>query len=153
MVGYYFEQGPRKGVPKLFKVKLDPKKHGTSIGHNGIGADTEEILMKNEGLELVPEPSSKKFKAWELAILLKEYGPIMFSWKKPRENGNGYYGHYCVMVGVNVEDEDILYHDPEDGKDQTMGLWGFNERLYWGLNSMMRRKGQKHAPRVKLTVR
>ena len=50
MIGYFFEQGPRFGVPEIFN-----RAHPKHTQHQAIGADWQDkLLIRREGLEVVP---------------------------------------------------------------------------------------------------
>ncbi|WP_026603019.1 papain-like cysteine protease family protein [Methylomonas sp. 11b] len=140
MVGYYFEAGPRLGNPELFNKPLDKNIHGTDVGHFPIGGAAELKMMQNEGLEEVPEPADKKWKGWQLAKLLKEYGPLMMSWRAPG-------AHVSVVIGVDTDKNQVIYHDPENAPNSRMSLNDFNTKLMWGNRALIRRKGQPHQKR------
>ena len=131
MVGFYFEAGPRLGNPELFKRPLDKK---NTVQMSDI---FPLVVMQNEGLEEVPEPADKKWKNWQLAKMLKEYGPLMMSWWAPG-------AHVSVVIGIDSESNEVIYHDPENAPNSRMSLNNFNNKLMWGNRALMRKKGQPH---------
>jgi hypothetical protein len=133
MVAYYFEQGPRKGVPELFVKKVGTNKDGTDmIGHLAIGADDWAKLMATEGLEAVDEPTSNSWSADGLAQLLRINGPLMFFWKKTSTRTGNTYGHISVLIGAASSTDSLVIHDPEDKPNFGMSIADFNAKYVWG---------------------
>lgn len=139
MVAYFFEAGPRLGNPKLFNKPLNKHIHGTDIGHFPIAGADELEMMKNEGLEEVPEPASKKWRDDDLVILLKTYGPVMMSWFAPG-------GHVSVLIGVDTTKSQVVYHDPENKPNSRMSIVDFNAKLMWGQRPLLRRALRSNKP-------
>lgn len=160
MIGKTFESGPRFGVPEI---------HGAN-GHAATGSDQatamrrqayarkalshrggpmkafrntdddHQMLAKRENLRPV-EDHPGDWTLLQLEQLLRASGPIFFYWWKTPKGGGPNYGHASVLVGTDDATGRILFHDPEDGRDQTMRLQVFNELkqdFKWG---MMRRNG------------
>jgi hypothetical protein len=162
MVAYYFEAGPRMGVPEI---------HSAS-GHAATGSDEaknrlnllgitkkkadHKLLAERENLVPIARcaDSSHNYSLSDLETILRIYGPIFFYWKK----GPAQYGHASVMIGTK-DNGRVIYHDPEEtdggrtnirrgsftgdesgGRDREMSLAQFNsfrQRFNYGL---MRRK-------------
>ena len=115
MVGYFFESGPRKGVPEIF--------HG---GHEALSADWQDrLLIQREHLRVIPRSDVyRAYTAREIEGLLQNNGPLLFYWRK-----NNAYGHASVITGVD-DAAGIVYHDPEfahaGGTNITMTMTAFN---------------------------
>lgn len=158
MLAYYFESGPRRGDPSLWNV------NGSGYHAPIVSADN---LRRNENLvEFVPG----KIKPWgltELAEGLRKWGPMLLSFKKTaaphwKVNGGGgvelagynlassrvEYGHCCALIGVDESRRQIIYHDPENGRDSRMHISKFNDLYYWGFEDCMLRKDvSAHTPK------
>src|SRR5262245_35087695 len=81
MVGYFFEYGPRLGLPALYTKVVGTYKDGTPMtGHQTIGQDTWPTLLANEHMVAIPEPASHTWAINDLADYLKKYGPLAFRW-------------------------------------------------------------------------
>lgn len=142
MVGYYFEQGPRQGVPELYKKALG----GGQLGHFATGSDQanqiapqhHDMLADREKLAPVPGcATDHKFTAAEIEKLLTGGGPIFMYWRKT--HGSNTYGHASVIIGV--DDKNVIYHDPEKAPDSKMSLDNFNlVRQKWKYALMQRKK-------------
>lgn len=141
MVAYFFEAGPRLGVPSLYKPGLYG--HG---GHEAISVRAVNTLATNEKLEAVPGAGSSLTEA-ALEELLRSSGPLWFGWTKTNARGQS-YGHACVAIGVEAGGT-VRYHDPEDEPKANMPLFRFNSLRYTALlgdSCMLRRVG----PRVNI---
>ena len=124
MVGYFFGQGPRLGVPEIFN-----RAHPKHTQHQAIGKDWQDrLLIQREGLEVVPGSDTvQNYTTEQIQRLLEAKGPILFYWTKTT------YGHASVVVGVAPSR--IIYHDPEfrnnGGKDLQMPIARLNSaRLF-----------------------
>lgn len=123
MIGYFFEQGPRFGVPEIFN-----RAHPKHTQHQAIGADWQDkLLIRREGLEVVPgSDRAQNYTTEQIQRLLETKGPILFYWTKTRAGSS--YGHASVVVGVAPSR--IVYHDPESrnngGKSRQMPIGSFN---------------------------
>ncbi len=149
MVGYFFEAGPRKGVPLLFSRPLSDGRlghHATgSTGANGAAPTHNADLAATEGFMAVKNCSTAhEYTLNEIEELLTERGPIFMYWFKKnggpvhriaRASGDDSYGHASVIVGTTTSE--IIYHDPEyilehQGANRKMSLDNFNKsRQYW----------------------
>jgi len=137
MVGFFFEAGPRQGVPSQYKPGL----YGYG-GHAALQLATVSTLAKNEHLEPVPGAGSTQDSAG-LESLLRQSGPLWFAWTKTNKTGQS-YGHVAVVVGVDANT--VAYHDPEDEPKARMTIGQFNARRLSGPlgdSSMLRRAGSR----------
>jgi hypothetical protein len=131
MIGYFFEEGPRRGIPELCTMI-----YGEQLGHEKLIAfEDYRLLMSREGLKNIPESDKEQqYCASQIETLLASGGPILFYWNKigPRRT----YGHTSVVVGC--DENTIFYHDSENhenpqlgGKNQPMTFAAFNrQRLF-----------------------
>lgn len=126
MVGYYFAQGPRHGVPELFTKQNANPDGSTSTGHWAIPAGWMPTLMQREGLVAVADHATKVFTLDEIEALLKARGPLMFSWMKT--HGGATYGHVSVVIGTDATG--IVFHDPEKAPKSTMTIGNFDAKRY-----------------------
>lgn len=132
MVGYYFEAGPRLGMPE----KYDPAK-----GHSAMKNDEYPTLMANEHLVAVPLPANKAWEGDALAELLRQYGPLSFGWNKTGKSGKR-YGHRSVLIGYDAGKKEVIFHDPEKAPNSRLSLAEFNTRFRWSNPyGMLRREG------------
>jgi hypothetical protein len=141
MVGYYFEAGPRFGVPEIFKRNLG----GGLLGHyatgsteaNALSQHHHKILAQREKLEPVPNCEiTHRYTSDELEDLLRKRGPIFLYWTKT--HGAGRYGHASVIIGV--DSAGIIYHDPENAPNSKMSISKFNNvRQRWQYALMQRK--------------
>lgn len=143
MVGYYFEQGPRFGVPALYKEILG----GGQLGHFATGSTQAKRvapfhhaqLAMYERLAPVPKCSRHhNYTLDELEELLRTRGPIFMYWQK--SHGGYTYGHASVIIGVSRNG--IIYHDPENRPNDKMPLAMFNHRRQVWKYALMQRKAQ-----------
>ncbi|MET0308240.1 MAG: papain-like cysteine protease family protein [Sphingomonas sp.] len=134
MIGYYFEVGPRLGVPE----KYDPVKQRHSIMMN----EDYPKLMANEGLALVPLPTGKQWGGDQLADLLRDYGPLSFGWMKTSKRSGKTYGHRSVLIGYDDTTSEVIFHDPELLPNSRLPLATFNKVFRWvNPYGMLRRDG------------
>lgn len=126
MVGYYFAQGPRHGVPELFTKTNHNADGTTSTGHFAIPAGWMPTLMEREGLVAVPDHGTKTFTLEEIEALLDRRGPLMFNWMKTH-NGST-YGHVSVLIGTT--DTEVIFHDPESAPSSKMTIAEFDAKRY-----------------------
>jgi hypothetical protein len=132
MVGYYFEAGPRLGVPE----KYDAAKGY----HSGMMVEEYPKLIANEHLEIISLPKSKKWDGGALADLLKQYGPLSFGWNKTV--GGKTYGHRSVLIGYDARKNEVIFHDPENAPNSRLSLADFNAKFRWvNPYGMLRRAG------------
>jgi hypothetical protein len=141
MVGYFFEAGPRQGIPELYKRALG----GGQLGHYATGSDPanrlaanhHDLLAKRERLAPVPNcETAHIYTLVELEQLLNAGGPIFLYWTK--SHGGSSYGHASVVIGVDIAN--VIYHDPEKAPDSKMTIDKFNiVRQQWKYALMQRK--------------
>lgn len=141
MVAYYFEAGPRQGLPEIFKRNLG----GGQLGHYATGSNQARqlspqhhaLLAKREKLEPVPDcATNHQYTLDELEELLRKRGPIFFYWTKT--HGASSYGHASVIIGVDKAG--VIYHDPENAPNSRMSIARFNTvRQQWQYALMQRK--------------
>lgn len=149
MLGYFFEAGPRQGLPSLYTRPLSDGR----LGHYATGSDGAVAanpthhadLARNEGFEAVANCSTAYvYRLDEIEALLGQHGPIFMYWFKKngqpihrtqRTNSDGSYGHASVIVGTDTTG--LIFHDPEyedesDGANRSLTLNDFNNsRQFW----------------------
>lgn len=155
MVSYYFEAGPRMGVPELFKRDLG----GGLLGHHATGsgpanllsASHHDLLAQREHLEPVAHcAEAHTYSLDELEELLRTRGPIFFYWMK--RHGGSRYGHASVIIGTDRSG--IVYHDPENAPSSRMTIAEFNSvRQVWKYALMQRRTAGHVAARRRMFER
>lgn len=150
MLAYFYEAGPRFGVPELHTssigveyghVATGSKEAKLMMNHHGLQAGQEHgLLAEREGLEPVGKcETNHNYTVSELEDILRRKGPVFFYWMKGF--GNNKYGHASVIYGVDSQPDVILFHDPENLPDQKMNIARFNERRQKWKYAMMQRKG------------
>ncbi len=129
MLAYFFEAGPRQGVPELHTSNLDAATQGhlgftghfatgsadahTMMQLFGGGQSEHDLLAKRENLTPVAQcETGHAFTTDEIENLLRKQGPIFFYWMKT--SGGNTYGHASLIYGINSAPANILYHDPEN---------------------------------------
>jgi len=151
MVAYYFEAGPRLGLPELFKLDLG----GGLLGHHATGSgpanqlsvNHHDLLAQREELEAVAQCAAAHIYTTDaLEELLRTRGPIFFYWMK--QHAGSQYGHASVIIGT--DNSGIIYHDPENKPNSKMSIAQFNSvRQKWKYALMQRRaKGGVAARRL-----
>lgn len=177
MVAYFFEAGPRRGVPELHSgsmTKAERKALSRYLGRQGhdpfvqghaatgtlrasaclqihgvTGENEHELLARREKLEPVPRCADP----WDYSVanidkILRKYGPIFFYWMKPHRGSS--YGHASVITGCK-DNGTLIYHDPENAPNSEMHIAAFNSvRQKWKY-AMMRRKPSTETSDVDLT--
>ena len=139
MVGYYFNTGPRQGVPEIF---VNGGHHATgSQQANQLSPNHHELLAKRERLAPVAKcATNHSYTVDELEELLRQGGPIFMYWMKSH-NGNT-YGHASVIIGTTKYG--IIYHDPENSPNSSMTIAQFNSaRQSWKYALMQKNTGSK----------
>lgn len=132
MVNFYFEQGPRMGVPDLFTKKVGTFKDGTDmIGFQAATGDKWLELLRNENMEAIPAPDSKAWGISDLASYLRIYGPLAFAWVKTSKRSGKKYGHISVLIGAAPSSNTVRYHDPENLPNSEMSISDFNAAFMW----------------------
>lgn len=111
MVSYFWEAGPRLGVPAQYKDNpLDPKPMGARYAE----------LMTNEHYASVQLPSDKKWTADRLMDVLGARGPcyVRRGFRNPQGQLTG--GHAIALVGANNGTNQVAVLDPwKDPKNPT----------------------------------
>jgi hypothetical protein len=164
MVGWYFEVGPRQGVPELHSSQLPPEIQARIgfTGHMATGSANAQVMMQNYGggqsehdllanrehLTAVRhcEEAAYNFNFVELEGLLRRFGPIFFYWQKTA-NGKT-YGHASVLVGCEEMSPELIYHDPENAPHSRMTIADFNAKRQRWRYAMMRKQGVAHQIRI-----
>jgi hypothetical protein len=177
MVAYYFEAGPRLGVPELHSgsmTKAQRKALSKYLGRAGLnpfvqghaatgtdraakclqihgvtGENEHELLARREGLQPVPRCGDVfDYTVANIEKMLRKYGPIFFYWMKSHHGSS--YGHASVIIGCK-DNGKIIYHDPENAPNSEMSLAAFNrDRQVWDY-AMMRRKPKTDTSDVDIT--
>ncbi len=160
MIGWYFEVGPRQGVPELHTSRLpaDIQARAGFVGHVATGSTDAAAMMRAFGggqsehvllarrEHLTPlghcAEAGYQYGHTELEMLLRRYGPIFFYWQKTR-NGQT-YGHASVLIGVLERSPDLVFHDPENAPNSSMDLSEWNAKRQRWTYSQMRREGTAH---------
>ncbi|MEM8490132.1 MAG: papain-like cysteine protease family protein [Pseudomonadota bacterium] len=155
MIGHYFEQGPRQGVPELFKKNLGDGQLGHfatgSKQANKLSPNHHELLAKRENLEAVANcAKAYNYSFDELEALLRSRGPMFMYWMKSHRGST--YGHASVIIGVDRVG--VVYHDPESAPNSRMTLARFNSsRQKWKYALMQRRATARAAVRKAMSSR
>jgi hypothetical protein len=132
MVNFYFEQGPRMGVPDLFTKKVGTFPDGSDmIGFQAATGPKWKELLQNEHMEAIELPSSKAWSIDDLASYLRIYGPLAFAWVKTSKRTGNKYGHISVLIGAAPSTKKLKYHDPENLPNSEMSLSDFNAAFMW----------------------
>ena len=132
MIAYYFEAGPRLGVPE----KYDAVKGR----HAAIKVTEYPKLIANEHLAIIPLPTNNEWTVDAIADLLRRYGPLSFSWFKPYKGK--LYGHRSVIIGCDDQNNQIIFHDPEKLPSSRLTITDFTAKFRWdNPYSMLRRDG------------
>ncbi len=165
MVGWYFEVGPRQGVPEIHSSRL-PASVRARLGfvghmatgsadaqymmqHYGGGQSEHDLLANREhltGVRHCDEPSYN-FTFVEIEVLLRRFGPIFFYWQKTHDGST--YGHASVVIGIEEMSPELIYHDPENAPNSRMTLDAFNAQRQRWQYAMMRRQGTPHQIRLR----
>lgn len=109
MVCYYFEIGPRLGVPKAW------------ADNKGLPFADFATLAKTEGLTAVPFPQNHQWDAEELALILLTKGPI---WAWGMWDGAS---HIVVITGI--DQGKVYFNDPSGPRRRETSLADFNAKL------------------------
>jgi ABC-type bacteriocin/lantibiotic exporter with double-glycine peptidase domain len=135
MIGAYYEQGPRLGVPAIW------------IADEGIDDNEFQELATAESLVWFTA-ANHEFSIPSLVNALSKLGPMLSVCNMPQGK------HAIVLVGAgDIEDKEdrVYYNDPAGGgASKTMPLKEFNERRYRGY--MLIRDPESYPPghRMKL---
>lgn len=113
MIGYFWEVGPRLGVPAQYAGNpTDPKP---------MGARYQE-LATNEHFAPVPLPSNKAWTADGLMDVLGQYGPCYVRRGFRNSSGALTGGHAVVLVGANNGNSQVAILDPWKNSKNPTGL-------------------------------
>lgn len=164
MIGWYFEVGPRQGVPEIHSSRLPPSVRARLgfQGHMatgspearrmmqayGGGQSEHDLLAAREHLTSVAHcaEATYQYTHTELEMLLRQYGPVFFYWQKTAAGQT--YGHASVLVGVLDRSPDLVFHDPENAPRSSMDLADFNAKRQRWQYALMRREGRTHQIRL-----
>jgi hypothetical protein len=110
MVAYYYEAGPRLGLPKRYAE------------NQGVNPTVGDFVALAKAEHLTPVIAANR--AWgdtSLERALRDFGPIWCAgyWYGP--------GHIVVLTGV--ENGSVLINDPDGGVKKTGTLAWFNSKL------------------------
>ncbi|HEY4249683.1 MAG TPA: papain-like cysteine protease family protein [Roseomonas sp.] len=163
MIGWYFEAGPRLGVPELHSSSL-PQEIRSRLGLQGHlatgsrearavmnayhGGQSEHVLLaEREHLEPVEHCTRQNYNFGGLQIetILRRHGPIFFYWTKVARGLR--YGHASVLIGIGKRNAEVIYHDPENAPNSAMPLDAFNQLRQRWQYALMRRSGAGHVIR------
>ena len=160
MIGWYFEVGPRQGVPELHSSRLPADVQGRIgfTGHVATGSADAHYMMQTYGggqsehvllarrEHLAPlqhcAEAGYSYGHAELEVLLRRFGPILFYWQKTHAGQT--YGHASVLIGVLERSPDLVFHDPENAPNSGMDLAEWNAKRQRWTYSQMRREGTAH---------
>ncbi|WP_165354553.1 papain-like cysteine protease family protein [Tropicimonas sp. IMCC6043] len=131
MVNYYWEAGPRLGLPRVFEA------------NSGISPAQHRELARNENLAQL-NSASHEFTASSLIATVRQYGPI---WA----DGDWYgVAHIIVVTGASTEGDGggtVFLNDPDGGVAREGTIEWFN-RERWRGGMMVRdpRSRGSHTP-------
>ncbi len=113
MVSYFWEAGPRLGVPAQYADNpKDPKPMGARYS----------TLKQNENFEGVPLPAAKAWTIYKLYNVLENYGPCYVRRGfRDKVTGKLAGGHAVVLIGANLIDKQVCILDPWYTKDGGAG--------------------------------
>lgn len=127
MVSYFWEAGPRLGVPAQYADDpSDPKPMGARYS----------TLAENENFRPVALPASKAWTANELKYVLDRFGPCYVRRGFRNQVGDLTGGHAIVLIGANGDNDQIAVLDPWNDTDNPTGfrffpLAEFNNFFKW----------------------
>jgi hypothetical protein len=113
MIGYFWEVGPRLGVPAQYAGNpTDPKPMGARYAE----------LAKNENFAPVDLPPDKAWTANRLMEVLGQYGPCYV--RRGFRNSLGVLsgGHAIVLIGANNGNDEVAVLDPWKNAKNPTGL-------------------------------
>ena len=123
MVNYYFEAGPRQGLPRAWE------------NNNGITPARFADLAKNEGLADATtfRGAANTYGQTELYLALYWLGPLWCA--------GGWFGFKHIIVLTGVEGGDVIINDPDKGVEKTNTVSWFNQKIDHGVaNHLMCRR-------------
>jgi hypothetical protein len=164
MIGWYFEVGPRQGVPEIHSSRLPPEVQARlgfrghmatgsadaayMMQHYGGGQSEHDLLANREHLTGVRHCDSATYNYTfaEIEALLRRFGPIFFYWQKTHDGQT--YGHASVLIGIEETTPELIYHDPEAAPHSRMRLADWNAKRQRWQYALMRRQGTPHQIRL-----
>jgi hypothetical protein len=129
MVSYFWEAGPRLGVPAQYaRDSQDPDPMGARY----------RDLKNNERFDGVPLPSARKWTAPKLYNVLENYGPcyVRRGFRDPATK-DLVGGHAIVLIGADISGDRVMCLDPWETENvsgkgrQTYKLSEFNDFFKW----------------------
>jgi hypothetical protein len=127
MVSYFWEAGPRLGVPEQYaRDPSDPDPMGKRYVN----------LKRNENFEGVPLPANKKWTAQVLMRVLGQHGPCYVRRGfRDSTTGDLVGGHAIVLVGSNITADQVAILDPWEttraAGRKLYSLAEFNDFFKW----------------------
>lgn len=127
MVGYFWEAGPRLGVPAQYADNpQDPKPMGARYSE----------LMANEHFASVPLPGNNTWTADALMDVLGSRGPCYVRRGFRNAAGQLTGGHAIVLIGANNSLDQVAVLDPWNDADNPTGfklftVAQFNDFFKW----------------------
>ena len=117
MVNYYFEVGPRLGLPKVWEK------------NSGISPGRFEDLARNEGLADATtfRGSANTYGQTELYLALYWLGPLWCA--------GSWFGAKHIVVLTGVKTGSVLINDPDGGVAKSNTVNWFNEKIAHGVDS------------------
>ena len=132
MIGYYYEAGPRLGVPEQYVKPSGAPQKADKWGNTaafGMGKNYDKLL-ENENLVTVPLPKDKIWTCMKLVQILNQHGPCYVR-RGFINQGKLVGGHAVVLVGAKTSSNEVILHDPWTGPDKHMSIADFNKVFKW----------------------
>ena len=117
MVSYFWEIGPRLGVPEQYTSQ--PDHHDPA----GMGARYDQ-LVDNEGFQKYPVPTSNTWTIEELFNVVKDKGPCYVRRGFRDKKGNLTGGHAIVLKGANKDTKQVAMLDPWEKYTKPVKVFG-----------------------------
>jgi ABC-type bacteriocin/lantibiotic exporter with double-glycine peptidase domain len=111
MVRYYFEYGPRQGLPKVWQA------------NSGISIPKFVDLAKNEGLS-----SATTFRGAANTYGQNELYQALY-WCGPLWCAGAWFGVNHIVVLTGVKGGNVIINDPDGGVEKTKTVKWFNEKV------------------------
>ncbi len=150
MIGFFWEPGPRKGVPRQYKTWNGKVKENPDGMHKRY-----EELKKNENLSGVVLPGEKKWTVEQLADLVSRRGPCYVRRGYVNENtGKLEGGHIIVLTGANIGHKMVCCLDPWEEEElkgrRVYSIDEFNGFFKWvehrqGISMMYKKRDDQDA--------
>jgi len=130
MVSYFWEAGPRLGVPAQYADDpTDPAPMGARY----------QQLKNNENYEGVLLPAGKKWTIYKLYNVLENFGPCYVRRRFIDRHGKLSGGHAVVLAGANITTGEVVLLDPwysshtegEERWRQKLSIDTFNSIFNW----------------------